>query len=297
MTSQLPRTPVEPAILLPPRAVPPCAWTTVLLGGALQQVGWLLLGFGMIFFYVFGLQADVSGPLLALMDTAQASGVVTSVEGTNASENDSPVYAIHYRFVAANGTQVEATAYSTGYRPEAGQRVTVEYLRGQPEVARVQGMRRSTFGAAALVVAIFPLVGAGLTYFGLREGIRTSRLLGIGRLAFGKLTSAVPTNTTINNRQVMAMTFSFRAHDGATYEVTSKTNLPERVNDQAEELILYDPDDPTRGVALDALPGSLQIDQGGTIRPGNAAACLTTLILPGLTLLGHGLYLFFRFTT
>ena len=297
MTAQLPRTPVEPAILLPPRAVPACAWTTVLFGGALQQVGWLLLGFGMIFFYAFGLQADVSGPLMALMDTARSTGAVTSVEGTNASENDSPVYAIHYRFVTADGTKVEATAYSTGYYPEEGQRVTVEYLRGQPQVARVEGMRRSTFGAAALIVTIFPLIGAGITFFGLREGIRASRLLGIGRLAFGKLTSAVPTNTTINNRPVMAMTFSFRAHDGATYQVTSKTTFPERVNDQTEELILYDPDDPTRGAALDALPGSLKIDQGGTIRLGNAGACITTLILPGLTILGHGLYLWFRITT
>ncbi len=297
MTSQLPRTPVEPAILLPPRAVPACVWATVLFGGALQQIGWLLLGFGMIFFYAFGLQADISGPLLAVMDTAQASGVVTSVEGTNASENDAPVYAVQYRFVAANGTKVEATAYSTGYYPDEGQRVTVEYLRGRPQVARVEGMRRSVFGAAALIVTIFPLIGAGITFFGLREGIRASRLLGIGRLAFGKLTSAVPTSTTINNRPVMAMTFSFRAHDGASYEVTSNTNLPERVNDQAEELILYDSDDPNRGAALDALPGSLQIDQSGTIRLGNAAACLTTLILPGLTILGHGLYLWFRITT
>ncbi len=143
----------------------------------------------------------------------------------------------------------------------------------------------------------FPLIGAGITFFGLREGLRASRLLGIGRLAFGKLASAVPTNTTINNRPVMAMTFSFRAHDGATYEVTSKTTFPERVNDQTEELILYDPDDPTRGAALDALPGSLQIDPSGTIRLGSTAACLTTLILPGLTLVGHGLYLWFRITT
>jgi len=295
MTVKLPRTAVEPAILLPPRAVPLCTWVTVLFGGVLQQIGWFFLGFGMIFFYVFGLEADLSGLWMRLMDTRQATGVVTSIEDTNASENESPVYAVHYRYVAANGTKVEETAYSTGYYPDAGQRVTVEYLRSNPEVSRVEGMRRTTFGPAAIFVVIFPLVGASLAFFGLLEGIRVSRLLRIGRLAFGKLTAVAGTNTTINSRQVMAMTLAFRAHDGATYDVTSKTNLPENLDDQAEELILYDPDDPTRGAALDALPGKLQIDQSGTIRLGRPIACLTTLILPGLTILGHGLYLFFRF--
>jgi hypothetical protein len=232
---------------------------------------------------------------MRLLDTRQATGVVASIEDTNASENDSPVYAVNYRYVAADGTKVESTAYSTGYYPEVGQRVAVKYLRSNPEVSRVEGMRRTTFGPAAIFVVIFPLVGAALAFFGLVEGIRASRLLRIGRLAFGKLTSTAGTNTTINNRQVMAMTFSFRAHDSATYDVTSKTNQPENLDDQEEELILYDPDDPTRGAALDALPGSLQIDQSGTIRLGRPVACLTTLIVPGLTILGHGLYLFFRF--
>jgi hypothetical protein len=295
MTVKLPRATVEPAILLPPRAVPLCTWATVLFGGVLQQIGWLFFGFGMIFFYIFGLEADLSGLWMGLMDTRQATGVITSVEDTNASENDYPVYAVNYRYVAADGTEVEATAYSTGYYPDVGQRVAVEYLRGSPDVSRVEGMRRRTFGPGAIFVVIFPLAGAILTFFGLLEGLRASRLLSIGRLAFGKLTSTAGTNTTINNRQVMAMTFSFRAHDGATYDVTSKTSRPENLDDQAEELILYDPDDPTRGAAVDALPGSLQVDQSGVIRPGRPLACLTTLIIPGLTIVGHGLYLFFRF--
>jgi len=297
MTEKLPRTPVEPAILLPPRAVPACVRLTVVFGGALQQIGWLLFGFGMIFFYAFALQADWSGPMFSFMDTERATGTVVSVEDTNASENDSPVYAIHYRFVAADGTRVESQAYSTGYYPDAGQRLAVTYLRSQPDVARAEGMRRTTFGPVAAIAGIFPLIGAVMVFFGLREGLKGNRLLGSGRLAFGTLTAAVPTNTTINNRQVIAMTFSFRAQDGATYEVTSKTNQPERLADQSEELILFDPNDPTYGTALDGMPGSLGIDNSGSLRLRSAAACLTTLILPGITLLGHGLYLFFRFTT
>jgi hypothetical protein len=297
MTEKLPCTPVEPAIMLPPRAVPACVGLTVLFGGALQQIGWLLLGFGMIFFYAFVLQADLSGPLLTVMGTGRATGVVTSVEDTNASENDSPVYDVQYRFVAADGTKVDATAYSTGYVPDAGQRLAVTYLRSQPEVARAEGMRRTTFGPGAAIAGIFPLIGAAMVFFGIREGLKGNRLLGSGRLAFGKLTAAVPTNTTINNRQVIAMTFSFRAQDGATYDVTSRTNQPERLDDQSEELILFDPNDPTYGTALDGMPGSLAIDNSGALTLGSPWACLTTPILPGITLLGHGLYLFFRFTT
>lgn len=298
MTSMLPRTPVEPSLLLPPRAVPVCTSVTAIFGGALQQIGWLLLAFGMIFFYGFALQSDWSGPMFALMDTERAAATVLSVDDTQASENDSPVFKIHYAFVAADGTRVEAVAYSTGYYPDVGQRLAVTYLRSQPDVARVDGMRRTTFGPVAAIAGIFPLIGAVMAAFGLREGWKSNRLLGAGRLAFGKLTSIQPTNTTINNRTVMAVTFSFRAQDGATYDVTSKTNAPDRLTDQVEELILFDPDDPTYACALDAVPGSPVFDSAGRLRSASSPlACLAVLALPGLTLLGNALYLWFRFTT
>jgi hypothetical protein len=268
-----------------------------MFGGVVQQIGWMMLAFGMIFFYAFALQSDWSGPMFALMDTDRATGTVVSVDYTNASENDAPVYKITYTFVAANGRKVEALAYATGYAPDPGQRLAVTYLRSQADVARVEGMRRTTFGPLAAMAGIFPLIGAVMVAFGLREGWKANRLLGTGRLAFAKVASVQPTNTTINNRPVMAVTLSFRAQDGASYEVTSKTNTPERLTDQTEELVLFDPDDPTYGTALDSLPGSPTIDNGGALRLGSSPiACLAALVLPGLTILGNGLYLFFRFT-
>jgi len=59
--------------------------------------------------------------------------------------------------VAANGRKVEALAYATGYAPDPGQRLAVTYLRSQPDVARVEGMRRTTFGPLAAMAGIFPL--------------------------------------------------------------------------------------------------------------------------------------------
>lgn len=298
MTATLPRAPVEPAVLLPPRAVPICVRLAAMFGGVLQQIGWLMFGFGMVFFYAFALQSDWSGPMFALMDTDRTTGIVASVDYTNASENDAPVYKITYTFVAANGRKVEALAYATGYAPDPGQRVAVTHLRSQPDVAKVEGMRRTTFGPLAAIAGIFPLIGAVMVAFGLREGWKANRLLGTGRLAFAKVTSVQPTNTTINNRPVMAVTLTFRAQDGASYEVTSKTSAPERLTDQTEELVLFDPDDPTYGTALDSLPGSPTIDNAGALRLGSSPiACLAALVLPGLTLLGNGLYLFFRFTS
>jgi len=298
MTATLPRAPVEPAVLLPPRAVPICVRLAAMFGGVVQQIGWLLLGFGIVFFYGFTLQSDWSGPMFALMDTDRATGTVVAVDYTNASENDAPVYQITYSFVAASGGRVEALAYSTGYAPDPGQRLAVTYLRSQPDVARVEGMRRTTFGPLAAIAGIFPLIGAVMAAFGLREGWKANRLLGTGRLAFAKVTSVQPTNTTINNRPVMAVTLTFRAQDGASYEVISKTIAPERLTDQAEELVLFDPDDPTYGTALDSLPGSPTIDNAGGLRLGSSPiACLAALLLPGLTLLGNAVYLYFRFTT
>jgi hypothetical protein len=46
---------------------------------------------------------------------------------------------------------------------------------------------------------------------------------------------------------------------------------------------------------LDNLPGGPEIDEAGRFQPKSAARNLAVLILPLMTLTGHGLYVYFRF--
>jgi hypothetical protein len=169
--------------------------------------------------------------------------------------------------------------------------VNVEYLSGVPSISRVEGMRRTLFGPWAVFPIIFPLVGLAFLYSGIKYGLKANRLLSQGRIAFGKLASSESTNTRINNRPVIKLTFSFRANDGDEYEVMAKTHQPEDLRDEEQEPLLYDDKDPSYAVLLDDLPGLTEFDSSGKLLPAGVLETAMTLILPSLTLFGHGIYL------
>ena len=150
-------------------------------------------------------------------------------------------------------------------------------------------------GLFGLMPIIFPLVGLCLMTVGLRKGIRGNRLLAIGHQTTGKLKSKVATSTKINNRTVFKLTFEFTAADGIGYEAVGKTHKPEKLEDEAEEPLLYNPILPSYVVMLDALPGSPRIDANGDIRAGSPVTALMCLAIPTVTVLGHAGYVYVKF--
>jgi len=114
-------------------------------------------------------------------------------------------------------------------------------------------------------------------------------LLKGGRLVTGRLVSKERTNTQINDQYVYRMTFAFQAlEDEQSYQVVTKTHTPEALEDEEQERILYLPQRPEMALLLDDLPGSGQVGPQGDIQALDASP-LKFLILPGLTLGGHGL--------
>ena len=108
------------------------------------QIGWFVFGFGMIFFVVFGTNADLS-VLTVREPDGHAVGRVTRIEETGASENHQRVEAAHYEFSVA-GRLFTGKSYSTGGSPATGANVTIEYDEDNPERSRIAGMRRAMFG-------------------------------------------------------------------------------------------------------------------------------------------------------
>jgi hypothetical protein len=284
-----------PDSALPPRRIPLSLRLQVAFGGFSNQFGWAFTGVGLAFFWIFGLRADLTGLLFLLTPVDTAPGQVLSTEVTSYSEGGgddtpgTPVYAIQFGYSARN-EDLQSTCYSTGHAPPAGGRVAVEYLTWDPEVARIEGTRRNVFGPFALIVSVFPLVGLAFLYGGVSEGIKANQLLGGGRFAYGVLIGSEPTGARINERPVYRLTFEFTAHDGSSHQVVKKTHLPHPLEDEAEEPLLYDPADPAYALMLDGLPGPPRVDVDGSLLPGPLGKVLLLLILPGLTLLGHGWY-------
>lgn len=273
-----------------PRAVPFSVRLRVLFGGFNNQFGWAFFGFGMIFVWVFALNADFVSPILFSFQSNTVGGIVESVETTNATENDVQVYQVKYVYFDHLGRQHQGSSYSTG-EPGVGARVFIEFLPYAPSISRIEGMRRAIFGPFAVVSILFPLVGLGFLVSGIKYGLKANRLLAQGRIAFGKLISSEMTNTSINNRPVMKLRFAFETHEGEDWEVVAKTHEPEDLRDEPQEPLLYDPEDPSYAVLLDNLPGSTTFDSSGHLLPASTRETLRPLILPGLTVLGHGIYL------
>lgn len=273
----------------PPRRVPLSLLLPNVFNG-FAQIAWLVFGFGMIFGWVFIGNADFSfltfrGP------HAQASGRVTSVEPTGASVNRQRVMAHHYEFSVA-GSTLRGTSYTHGESKSAGDEVTVEYDADHPERSRIAGMRRAQFTAAVGLVMIFPFIGAVLVFFATRSGLRRNQVLRHGILAEGTLLGRERTNVRVNGHPVWALTFEFTARDGRRHEAVARTTYTARLEDEAQEPLLYDPDRPERAYLLDEAPARPQFEPNGDLR-GRPAGLLSAIV-PGIVIAANLLVLAFR---
>lgn len=273
-----------------PREVPLSLRCRLMLGG-LAQFGWVFFGIGMIFVWIFVPAADLSfftvrGPLTT------AEGVVTRVERTMMNEgggehnSGTPVYAYHFTYTLPQGSEYEGISYATGRRHSSGAQVKVEYAPGAPDSARIKGMRRNLMPPLILFVLLFPLVGLGFVVFRLWKGVRQTRLLRHGSLALGQLVNKQATQTRINDQTVYKLTFEFADLSGTTQKMTVRSHMPETLEDDDRERLLYDPTRPQDAVLWDNVPGSPEVDERGQLKP-TAGSALVVMIIPALSIIGH----------
>ncbi len=276
----------------PPRTVPFLLRTQVLFGGVFSFIGWFFFAFGMVFAVVFSSSADVTSWYHFRGPVGTANGTLLEVTETNASENNVRIYSYKYSF-RAEGADHEGVSYLPGRQHEPGEAVVVEYVEGNPALSRIRGMRRAEFGPWILFVMIFPLVGFIFILVSLRGGLKANRLLAHGKLAWGELLSKEPTNTRINNRVVYKLTFEFQPEEGGHAQAVARSHMPEKLQDEKRERLLYDPFRPEKAVLLDSLPASPAIDMAGNLQPRRPVAAALTLLLPGIPLAGLAILLYF----
>lgn len=288
------RKPMKPAPAL--RSVPLSVKLAVMFGGVLQPVGWLVFGFSMLFVWTFAMNADLSSFSRFGGELAQASATVTASEPTSFSEGGSnsrpgtPIYLVRYSF-AQGGRTWEGESYTLGSRYSVGSSAAVEYPAGDPSVSRIVGARGAPFGAAVLVVLVFPIVALVLVVIGLRGGLARASLLNRGKLARGRLTDKQATSSRVNNQIVYRMTFEFETEDGRTHICEVRTHKDHLLEDEENgELILYHPGNPKRCVAVDALPAGVKITEEGEYRVPPKGYLLFALLPPIIAIAGHGTY-------
>lgn len=272
-----------PVMLAPPPRRVPLSLTIVNLFNVITQIGWFVFGFGMIFAWVFIGNADFSS--ITFRGTHPvARGKVTRISETGASIGHRPVIANHYEFSVA-GTRYDGTSYSTGDAKSAGDEVKIEYDEGNPERSRIEGQRRAQFGPGLVFVGIFPLIGFLILAFATRSGLRRNQLLRDGLLASGTLIGRERTNVTVNNRPVWKLVFEFTGRDGQRHEASANVTDTDRLEDDAQEPLLYDPNNPEKAYMLDEVPARPQFEANGELR--GRGFPIGYLIVPGLVIAGN----------
>lgn len=267
----------------PPREIPLSLKVQVLLGGVLSQMGWGFFGFGMIFVWVFGSSPAewfaFSGEL------GQVTTTVTRAEETSAEVNEEDVVVYYYTY-EVDGQSYDGRSYTTGWRYDEGDTVTVEFPVDNPAKSRLSGARPNMFPPfATLFVIIFPAAGLFMMVPALRGGLRGLSLLRSGELAYGRLLKQEPTGVTINDEPQIAMTFEFTpAGHHTRFTAVCKTCDTTSLEDEEEEPLLYLPTDPNFAVLLDGLPGSPLIDSRGQFQASRPGAAAGVCIIPALAL-------------
>ena len=273
----------------PPRSVPLSLRVVNLFNGA-AQLGYVVFGFGMIFFWIFGTQADFSFATFHV--DGRTRGRVVRVEDTAASENKQRVHALHYEYSVA-GRTLTGKSYATGSSASEGDEVSVEYDEGSPERSRIAGLRRAMFGPFAAIVVIFPLIGFLIVYFMTKTGLRRNHLLRDGILTTGTLINREPTNMTVNKRRVWELTFEFTDRNGQRREAKARATDTSRLEDDAREPLLYDPADPEKAYVLDEAPARPRLENGELVGSGMRAFAM--LIIPALFVALNALMIYVKF--
>jgi len=213
----------------------------LLLGSALSQIGWLIVGFSSVFFWAFVWNADLSGWKFRPGETARVTGVALDCRQTRLSEGGSrnrrgtPIYETRYRY-EVDGHPFAGSSFATGYCYDGN--VRVEYLEARPEISRIVGTRRKPFGPYVVTVGVLPAIGLTLILAGIVSGLRQRRLLRDGLPAAARLKEKVPLNMTSQGRTVYRLIFEFTAQNGGNGRVTARSSRYERLEKNKDLTIL-----------------------------------------------------------
>jgi hypothetical protein len=247
-----------------PRPVPPRVACRAMLG-LVGAFGAIFLLFGMLFTWIFiGDFQPLSEARLAL-SSRTVQGTITGANTTSASENDVTVYAYTFAFRTPDGQEHTGRSYTTGQEWRVEQRVDVEYVPGNPAIARIAGTRRSRFSPTVLPVCLFPSVGAAFFAAATIRGWRQVMLLRRGKITGAEIVSQHATGARINEVPVIATVYEFEADDGEFYLGKSKSLPSERIGDEEREPVLYLPRNPKLSTLVDAIPlrHPLDVDESG----------------------------------
>ncbi len=228
-------------------------------------------------------------------DVSIADGWVTDSYLSNWGDEDEDIYAVEYEFTAADGSTYHDTAWAFEH-VDNDNSVTVEYITGEPSISRVRGMRDYPAGVwtPILIPIIFSVGGAVALTIAFLRNRRNRRVLEKGEFDTATFIDKHPTSAIVNNKPLYLMRFEYEV-GGKRYETTTKTIHPEKLEDDEEELLVYNPNDPSEAYLIDNLPGSVELRSDGTFVAKNKYIAVIAVFAPYAILASYALYVLSHF--
>lgn len=216
----------------------------------------LIGSMGVFAFFPFKLFDELA---LDLGKTVETTGVVQWISETNTSINDSRVWKYQFRFEDLMEKTYLGTSYKTGKSWDEGSKVTVQYVKSDPFIARIKGTKINTGGYFGSFTLLFPVVGIGLL-LGSVYTVRQRRwLLRHGEAVLAKVVDVKDTKTQVNYQNLFKLIFAFEVL-GRPHEATIRTTeddlislATERHRNDESVVLLYDPRKPRRVLFAEAL--------------------------------------------
>ena len=241
-----------------PRAVAPKVQIALFFSGFWPILGLIFTVFGIALASIFAAQTDITSLIYFRESDPVTVGRVTRVVPTGNSEGwkrtkSERVFAYHYRYMAS-GNVYEGHSYALFGHAAQGGNVLVKYSLEKPSLSRIDGMQAAPFapGVVALTGA-FPAFGLLILYFSTKKFARNLHLVQHGIVTTGRVGRKEATSTTINKQRVYRVFFRFKTADGSEYELFAETHELDRLRDERDEPLVYDPGHPRTAVLLDTL--------------------------------------------
>ncbi len=217
------------------------------------------LGFGVLWSAVAGAVCvgflSTGGPPLG--DIAldrhglQAQAVATSIERTNLTVNDQPVWRVSFNFKDGAGVPYKASTTSRdpsflarAWRKEP---IAIEYDPRDPTLTRIAGGSVSAVGALILVPFAFAVVCAIIAAIGLRRAIRVHAIYVHGQAVAATVTDVAPTRAWVNDRPIMRIHYMFET---SARRVTGRIDSANPPAVGASIWVIHASSEPERNLAL-----------------------------------------------
>ncbi len=252
----------------------------ILFGGSIIQVLYGVFAFLMIFVLVFARDADFSDFTLA--SSVNTKGNITNITQTNSRINKRYVFAFDYTFLV-NDKIYNNTSFSTD--KSKTNEVIVEYLAKNPRNSRIMGMRQKTFPIYVALIVLFPISILFILFFGLKTNLKAIWLLKNGEIGYAKVLRTETTNVRVNNRQVIRIFYEFEDKKGKKHTFSFKSHEPEKITDEAQEMLFYDANNPKRNILKDSSVAKIVLKENNKFKSPSFFQAIILLVLPSIAFL------------